>query len=173
MMKLIFGGSFTELVNMFLSVVDCCVNSPCPHTQEGLYEPRFVNMLMDMERILALHVPAFNAGAISLERLLHVVVAPFFELARKANRETEVYLSGFSQETPFEGILKVWSRALCALVSSSEMVVGKDGVRRWAPLLTPERRREVFTALNDANFCQVNAVPTQHTEISCIFGPEP
>lgn len=108
--------------------------------------------------IIPLHSEAYDAGIISLQRLIDVLVTPFFKLALAINHLAEhsarVSYSGSPEEFRYE-LLTIWAVALRNALAGVA-VADSLGVQRFAPLLRNAKRKELVTYLLETSPLQVH-----------------
>lgn len=119
---------------------------------------------MFLDRI-GLHGRAFDAGYISRQRLICVLVEPFFLLAEKVSQAYHEQPSGFPasmvscQKKTRDLMLEVWGESLIRTLSESAVVDG-DGVPRCNLEVSHGKRAKLIKALSKANFFQVSEAST-------------
>lgn len=112
-----------------------------------------------LERI-SLHSRAYDAGYISRERLIDVVVEPFFLLSEKVSKANHEQPSGFpgsvvsSQKETRDRMLAIWGEALIRALSEAS-VADRHDVARCSLEMSPRNRAKLVKALSKANFFQV------------------
>lgn len=110
-----------------------------------------------LKAIIPLHAEAHDAGIISLQHLIDVLVTPFLKLALAINQLSQSGPIPFSRDSPEEFrnmLLMVWGvslrNALTGVADEDSM-----GVQSYSPLLSHAKRRDLVKYLLERSPLQV------------------
>lgn len=114
-----------------------------------------------LEDSVSVHPRAFNTGKVTKERLIEVLVEPFFQLAEKVSQAYQGLSAGGHANDLAQKRMRVtmfthWASILGRALSGSG--VHRGNIIRYEVDMTPSKRAELMKALLRASFIKVRVL---------------